>query len=382
MQLGLDVTALVYGRGVSRYTANLLTSLAARDDLELSLYAATKRGQPQLKAALQTALSEIDQEKAAAILERSLIKKRSVTWQKFLWGNLHAGAVKKALPGIEVFHSWDYLQPPDKKLPLVSTIHDLAMLKFPESVHPDLWRAHQRSWQILRERGAQIITVSQSSKNDILELLDLPDYQVTVIHEALPRETARLAERMTRERYQELKNTLAQDKPFILFVGTREPRKNLTRLIDAWKSISDDFDLLIAGSDGWDKTQGQKWPGLKFLGQVSDEILVTLYHEAAALAYPSLDEGFGLPILEAFYFNLPVVTSDLSAMKEVAGEAAVLVDPFSVESIKDGLIKAVSLSGDEKLTWRDRAALQLAKFSWDQCAAATSKVYQKAAAYA
>jgi glycosyltransferase involved in cell wall biosynthesis len=187
---------------------------------------------------------------------------------------------------------------------------------------------------------------------------------------------------MTAERYSEIQTSLAQDKPFILFVGTREPRKNLARLIDAWKFIADDFDLLIAGNVGWDQTEAMRWPGLKFLGQVSDEVLAVLYKEATALAYPSLDEGFGLPILESFYFGTPVVTSDLSAMKEISGEAAILVDPFSVDSIKNGLIKAVSLESGEKIHWREQAVAQLEQFSWDRAAAATFKVYQKALVHA
>jgi glycosyltransferase involved in cell wall biosynthesis len=178
------------------------------------------------------------------------------------------------------------------------------------------------------------------------------------------------AERLT-QKYQ-------LNKPYILFVGTREPRKNLERLIQAWQPLADSVELVIAGASGWDELNiPGKQP--RILGAVSDELLCVLYKNAQLLAYPSLDEGFGLPILEAFYYNTPVLTSNRSAMKEVAGNAAELIDPESVESINKGLTNILNENPTEQKARVQRMTIRLHMFNWAETAKQTMEVYQVAA---
>jgi glycosyltransferase involved in cell wall biosynthesis len=376
MKIGIDITSLLYNRGVSRYTSNLVRALVDTKE-NVSGFGTSFRHKEHLVALAQKA--GLPANKVA--INKVPLKIQDLAWQ---WNKM---PVRSFLPNIDVFHSWDWLQPPDKKLPLVSTIHDLAILKYPETAHPTVLKHHHRSWHILKERQAHIIAVSHSTKKDIVELLQIPASRITVIHEAIPHETLATALSMDEDLETQICSKLLLQRPFILAVGTREPRKNLLRLIKAWQALAKDYELLIAGEAGWDETSGNeadskllKSSGLRFLGKVSDTELSVLYSRAELLAYPSLDEGFGLPILEAFHYGTPVVTSNRSAMPEVAGNAAELVDPESVESIRNGLQTILKENGDQQKRRLQQMIIRLQMFSWKQVALETKKVYQTAIA--
>lgn len=369
LHIGIDATPTIYGRGVSRYTSNLILSLLERNDISLSLYGSSLRQKTTLKHFAQT---------LPKTPERVVWQSYPPTALRMLW-QLRRNTIASLLPNIAVFHSWEYLQPPDTRLPLVSTIHDLAMLKFPETAHPSVLAAHRRSWEVLQKRQAHIITVSESVRTDVLELLSFAPDHVHTVYSALPRETHVAADSLSKTQQAALATKLHADEPFILFVGTREPRKNLERLVQAWQPLSQDVALIIAGGAGWDEVAALNNPRIQVLGSVSDAELAVLYQNAQVLAYPSLDEGFGLPILEAFSFGLPVVTSNRGAMAEVAGNAAVLVDPESVESIMTGIETVLHESQEEKELRVKQMTIRTQLFSWARTAAETTAVYQRAA---
>lgn len=380
MKVGIDITSIVYGRGVSRYTANLVSQLAQRKDVELVLYGSSLRQRTQLEKFAK----QVNQERVFARTDiPTFFQKYPPSVLDVMWNRFGVNPIRKFLPPIDVFHSWDWLQPPDKNLPLVSTIHDLAILKFPETVHPKILRMHQLAWKRLQERGAEIIAVSQATKIDCVELLGIPADHVHVVYEALPKEIMQVAESLEETTYEKIKQRLQLNKPYILCVGTREPRKNLVRLISAWQQLDREIELLIAGDEGWDHSAetvskaGAKKP--RFLGRVSDQELAVLYSEAEVFAYPSLYEGFGLPILEAFYHGVPVVTSNISSMPEVAGNAAELVDPLSVESIQKGLEKVLDENREDQQKRMQRMIIRLQLFQWRRAADETIKVYRQAA---
>jgi glycosyltransferase involved in cell wall biosynthesis len=257
------------------------------------------------------------------------------------------------------------------------------MLKFPETAHPKLLSMHRQSWKILKQRQAHIIAVSRATKRDIVELLDIPAERIHVVHEALPEEVVKIGEALDEEKVTELVQGLGLTRPYLLAVGTREPRKNLERLIEAWEPLAKDYDLVIAGEQGWDATStGKKLVGmehLRLLGRVDDQKLAALYTNAEVFCYPSLYEGFGLPILEAFYFDVPVVTSNVSSMPEIAGNAAELIDPLSVESIRQGITTVLNESETARHTRRQRMVIRQHMFSWRNAAEQTAKVYEIAA---
>lgn len=374
MNIGVDISSLVFDRGVSRYTANLVRSLASDPSLNLYLYGSSLRQESYLKKQIKSLTINAKAKVSVKIqkLPPSLLTK--------FW-DFGFNPVSKIFPKLDVFHSWDWIQPPDKKLPLVSTIHDLAILKFPETAHNEILKRHQKSWDILKKRQAQIIAVSQATKKDIIELLDIPAKQITVIHEALPQETLSVAEKLSDEKYEEIRVKLKLSKPFLFFVGTREPRKNLLKLIEAWQELASDYDLVIAGAEGWDKSDQESIKfnhQPRFLGKVSDQELVVLYSEAKCFVYPSLYEGFGLPILEAFSFGTPVVTSNISSMPEVAGNAAVLVNPLNAKDILAGIKEILNENKEQEQRRLQKMIIRLQVFSWDKVAAQTKQVYIKA----
>lgn len=375
IHIGIDITSTIYNRGVSRYTSNLVRGLLADPGMKLTLYGSTLRQRQQL---LDIAAQL---KKDAHAKAETVIQSYPPSLYNFLWNKLHFPGIKSSMPGIQLFHSWDWLQPPDRDLPLVSTIHDLAILKYPETAHPKILQMHKQSWKILKERKAMIIAVSRATKKDIVEMLDIPEHLVKVVHEALPVEVQKTSKMINEEQLTAIKTKLKLDRPFILFVGTREPRKNIENLIEAWRPLEKDVDLVVAGESGWDETDSKKYqtmPHLRFLGRVSDEELSVLYSETAVFAFPSLYEGFGLPILEAFYHGAPVVTSNTSSMPEVAGNAAELVDPESPESIRAGIEKILNESEQDQQKRLQKMIIRQQMFSWEKVVQETIAVYKEA----
>lgn len=359
LRLGIDISAIPYNRGISRYTANLVRALSKRKDLHMRVFG-TSRGQ---YADLQEFCN-----KEITHVPHTLLK-HPVKIMEVLWNRLHLVSPELLMGDMDVFHSWE-MQPPLSKAALVSTIHDLAMLRFPKTADPYVLEMHQRSWKHLKKEAKAIIAVSHATKNDIVELLGIPQDKVHVVYEAIPDE-ARL--RLTSVRAKELTTQLNITKPYIFFVGTLEPRKNVQKLIQAWRPLKKHVGLVLAGAQGWESIKQEN--DLKTLGVVSNEQLAALYNQAEVLAYPSLYEGFGLPILDGFYHKVPVVTSNISSMPEIAGDSAVLVDPHHVESIQEGL----ELAMKHRKTYVQKGALQLKKFSsWDRVATETMNVYERA----
>lgn len=367
MQIGFDITSLLYARGVSRYTSNLLRALAKQPGTSLNLYGSSFRR----KAELQSLIKQLKIPTATISLQSYPVRVLSKLWAAGL------NPVKPRLPKIDIFHAWDWHFPPDKDVPLVTTIHDLAMLRLPKIAHPTILKRHQAAWEKLQNNQAHIIAISQTTKKDIVELLGISPKRVHVVYEALPQEVVAVGSSLEEETTTRELHHLGITKPFFLFVGTTEPRKNLKRLIQAWQPFSQEFELVVAGSTGWDESL-ENLEGRQpiVLGPVSDQILATLYSRARIFLFPSLYEGFGLPILEAFHFGTPVLTSNNSGMAEVAGNAAILVDPLEVESIQNGITELLDENTAAEKLRDQRMVLRLQLFGWEQAAQQTVAVYQ------
>ncbi|MBU0974091.1 glycosyltransferase family 4 protein [Patescibacteria group bacterium] len=381
MKIGIDITPAIYHRGVSRYTVNLAKNLNRELGVELSLFASSLRQGVSLKEISKDILSYSPKISTQASLDKKckiLPYPQSILEKMWQFG---LNPVSNYLKNLDVFHSWDWIQPPDKNIPIVSTIHDLAILKFPETAHPQILRAHKRSWAKLKENKSHLIAVSRATKKDIMDLLGFPSYMIHVVHEALPEEFKKASDIINEEIASKIKNKLKLNKPYILFVGTREPRKNLLRLVEAWQPLADDFELLVAGNEGWDQVeekskQFEHEP--RFMGIVNDRELSVLYSYASVFAYPSLYEGFGLPILESFYLGTPVLTSNSSGMIEVAGNAAELIDPESPADITRGLRKILNENKEEQQKRIQRMIIRQQMFDWKKVARETIEVYKRA----
>ena len=277
--------------------------------------------------------------------------------------------------GLDLFHS-QYLSPPVSFVPEVVTIHDVLF-----ETHPELFEGafSERSVRLIRRsaaRASAVLTVSEYSKQAILEAYQLPEEQVWVTPNAVDH-----ARFHPFEPPPDLRAHYGLESPFVLSVGRLEPRKNLERLVRAFAALPRGVTLAIVGMSDFrfDRIQdaAKDLPDgtVKLLGPIPDAHLPALYNLAEAFAYPSLAEGFGLPVLESMACGTPLLTSDRGALSEVAGDAALYIDPEDVESIADGLSRILADSLlREKLT---AAGLARAKsFTWTQTAQKTLAAYR------
>ncbi len=288
---------------------------------------------------------------------------------------------------VRLVHEPHYVLPPLVRCRSVVTIHDCIHLMFPQYLPGKLAHIYAKgSMWAASHKADRILTVSEASKRDILRFFDVPADKVSVIYNAIDERflAPANAERMelVRQRYQ-------LDHPFVLYVGNIKPHKNIERLIDAFgrarSQCGDDVKLIIIGDEI------SKYPALRqsvhkhkldkhvrFLGFQPMETLAAVYRLARAFVFPSLYEGFGLPPLEAMACGAPVVTSNVSSLPEVAGGAALLVDPYDADAIANGIVQAVT---DEALR-ADliRRGLERAhSFSWPQSVKKIHEIYMQVA---
>jgi glycosyltransferase involved in cell wall biosynthesis len=281
---------------------------------------------------------------------------------------------------LDVFHS-QYLAPPFSFVPDVVTIHDVLF-----ETHPELFRGafSRRSVALIRRsarRAQVVVTVSEFSRQAILERYRLPEDRVVVTPNAVDREAFRpdgSGRSPVRERY-------GLKHPYVLSVGRIEPRKNLTRLFRSFervrKRLGKELVLAVAGASDFHSRAIEaeaRDDSILLLGAVPDEDLPSLYREAEALAYPSLAEGFGMPVLEAMACGAPVLTTRRGALPEVGGEAVLFVEPEDQESIEAGLERILT---DTALRERLRKAgpARAEAFSWRETARLTLSAYRRAA---
>ncbi len=288
----------------------------------------------------------------------------------------------------DLYHAPHYVLPAAVSCSSVVTIHDCIHLMFPQYLPNRVAYAYARAqmWTAAH-RSDCILTVSDASKRDILHLFNIPPEKIVVVYNAIDSHFSLTppaeAVARVRERYQ-------LNHRFVLYVGNIKPHKNLVRLIEAFNELRvgdlEDVKLLIIGDEI------SKLPALRravhrhklhkhvrFLGYVPDDQLAVLYRLAAVFVFPSLYEGFGLPPLEAMASGTPVVTSNVSSLPEVVGDAAVLVDPHDVDSIVAGLRSVLTdpVRADEmRLKGLERAR----EFSWERSVAKTLEVYKRVGA--
>ena len=289
--------------------------------------------------------------------------------------------------GVTLFHAPHYVLPPLVTCKSVVTIHDCIHLMFPQYLPNRLSLAYARtSISLAARRATRVLTVSESSKRDILRFVDVPPENIDVIYNSYDErfgvEPKEEAVARVRERYQ-------LDEQFVLYAGNVKPHKNLERLIDAFQLVRsrglDHLKLVLIGDDISRYTalrravhRHQLHKYVRFLGYLPEETLAVMYRLAGVFVFPSLYEGFGLPPLEAMASGTPVVTSNVSSLPEVAGNAAELVDPYDTRSIADGIHRVLTDEG-LRTDLRRRGLARAHQFSWESSVRRVREIYGQVA---
>ena len=375
MRIGIDYTSAArQSAGIGRFTRELVrAALALDEDNDYRLLVAGR--QPVAQAHLPRA-SRRYRLVQTPISERNLVR---------LWHRLQIPLpVEVFLGRVDIFHSPDFVLPPVARAVKVLTIHDLSFLRVPECADPRLrWYLGQVVPRSVR-RADFLLADSESTRRDLVELLGVPPDRVQVIYGGVdamfaPVEDAE-ALRRAREKY-------ARGRPFILAVGTLEPRKNYPTLIRAFARARQaarlPHALVIVGRKGWVYEPifaAVDDLGLHdeviFPGFVPDEELPALYNGADVLVTPSFYEGFGLPALEAMACGTPVIVSDVSSLPEVVGEAGVRIDPRDEAGLAEAIVRVV---GDSALRagLREAGLRRAREFTWDRAARELLGVYAR-----
>jgi glycosyltransferase involved in cell wall biosynthesis len=322
IRAGVDVSPLAQTRaGTARHVNGLLGALAGREGIEVAPLAFGADG------------------RAASVVRD--------TW----W---YYRGLPRAARGLDVLHCTTFRGPLRAPVPFTVTLHDLALVRHPE-LFPRWHRLSGRAGIGRVARAAdRVLAVSEFTKREAVELLSLPESAVTVIGNAVDAVFS--------------PDGPAAEGVYVLAVGTLEPRKNLGRVAEAAERAG--VELRVVGAPGWG---GVETPGQ--IGEVSDEELAALYRGARCLVFPSLYEGFGIPVLEAMACGTPVVTSKGGATEEVAGGAAVLVDPLDVDAIAAGIEQAATRRDELRTLGLARAQA----YSWDGVADAVEGVWRELA---
>ena len=371
----MDVSAVRHGltNGVAVYTANLARALLRLSTPELVAWYCARR----------TAAAEAVLEELASLGAR--VARCPAPWRwspDGAWWLPWAPPFAAVLDGVDVFHIGEFQLPRSGPAapPFVATVHDLTTLTHPAH-HTLLNRVvHRRRLRWIRRHAARVIAVSDSTGRDLGTRAGIGAGRVTVVHEArghaLP----------TPDDPDAVLRRYDVGRPYVLAVGTLEPRKNHVRLVHAFEGLDRHApELVLVGARGWRSRHIAKAieasparERIRVLGPVPAADLAALYARATVFAYPSLYEGFGLPVLEAMAAGVPVLTSDRSSLPEVAGDAAVLVDPGSIESIRAGLARLLAEPGLRERLGAAGAARERT-FTWERTARETLEAYHEAA---
>lgn len=304
-------------------------------------------------------------------------------WVEYLWKKSWIPR-SKFLNDLDLIHITTFVMPPDFKGKIVSTIYDITFKIHPEFHTPENIAHCDKGTREAVEKADAIITISKNSKEDLIKHYGCDPQK---IHVTLLAGDEHFKPCDNYERKEAVRKKYRLQKPFILNVGTVEPRKNVLGLIKAYltlpEKIQTEFELVIAGGKGWlnsdifDFIKKNKLENkVRFLGFVDDEDLPIIYNLAKIFVYPSFYEGFGLPVIEAMSGGCPVICSNISSMPEIGKEAAELINPHDFHQIGQSL--KTLLKDEKKLGKMKEKGLKHAKnFSWKKCARQTLDIYEK-----
>ncbi len=348
--------------------------LAADPELLLRLYCVFLRDRERVMAAHDWP------NPARASRHSAPIPARAVGWMGRVWPSVG----RQFLGEFDVFHDTDYAVTPVRGRPRVVTLYDTAYLRERGFVSPEQAKKMTGIVRRLLLGDPHIITISEFARDEIVEAFQVDPSRITVAPLGVD---PVFRKREDPARTLELRARLGLELPYVMYIGTLEPRKNLVRLVRAFArllEVAPEHELVLVGRAGHAharvleeiETLGLT-SAVKWLGPRPDEETAALLQAATCLAYPSLYEGFGLPALEGMASGVPVLTAKTTALSEVCGEGALLVDPTSESEIFEGL-KLLCLDRSEALEIAERGVRRASGYTWEACAQKTLEAYRRA----
>jgi glycosyltransferase involved in cell wall biosynthesis len=310
---------------------------------------------------------------------RAPLSERALT---ILWHRLRLPIPVEWFTGpVDIFHSTDFVLPPVRGARTILTVHDLTFMRLPQCAEAGLRAYLNKVVPRSIERADLVLADSQSTKNDLIELLGVSPDRIEVVYAGVERRFRPMEGEIALQR---VKKRYGLDFPFILSLGTLEPRKNFSGLIEAYALMKNkELKLVIVGGKGWlnDEIFARvEELGLSgqviFPGFVADEDLPALYNLAELFVFPSLYEGFGLPPLEAMACGTPVVTSDRPSLPEVVGEAGLMVEATDSQELAEAM-ERVLMDENLRREMREKGLKQAVKFTWEAAAGKLLDVYRR-----
>ncbi|MCS7251195.1 MAG: glycosyltransferase family 4 protein [Thermoflexus sp.] len=367
IRIGLDARLLAYRReGIARYILELaarLPNVIDDPEIRLVIFRSRKDRNTQVPGPrVQTAY---------------VWTPPHHRWEQWIW------PLEITLRRVSLLHSPDFIPPFAGSFRRVITVHDLHFLKYPDFMTMESRRYYAGQIEQAVRVADHIITVSQTTRADLMAYFGLPSNRISVVYGAASAVFRPLPPEVT----QESLGRLDLEPGYILFVGTWEPRKNLPMLLRAYARLLDRRSrtpsLVIAGRRGWLYQEILEWPHrlhivdrLRWIEGPDDQTLAALYNGAAFLAFPSLYEGFGLPAVEAMACGTPVIVSDRGALPEVVGDAGIIL-PAEDESRWTEAMEALLEDPEAREQLRRKGLERATAFSWDRAAAETWEIYRQ-----
>ncbi len=372
MRIGIEVSPLTRARtGVGNYTHFLLKAMLAENTGMAFHGFSSGMGEIWLEG-----LEGLEGHRHVPLPTRALYQ---------CWSAFGRPRVDRLLGGVDLYHATNYFLPPVASARRVVTFYDLTFIKHPEWCSPKIVGPFANNVRRFAREADAILTCSEATKRDVVELLGVVPEKITVAYGAVDEGFTPILREAVEER---VAAKLGLPTPYLLFVSTLEPRKNIEGLLRAFARIKQEIPhtLVLAGAPGWNMGDlGARIQSLglesrvRRMGYVADRAdLPALYAAADAFVFPSFYEGFGLPVLEAMTCGCPVIVSNRASLPEVAGDAARYVDPDSMEDIAQA-IREVAQGPELRASMRERGLAQARKFSWKACAEATLDVYRRVA---
>ncbi|MCL5409763.1 MAG: glycosyltransferase family 4 protein [Patescibacteria group bacterium] len=367
-KIGLDITVLndAEKTGIGVYTQELLTSLIRQNDYdEFTLFGFTTMS--SYKSVKKSKIAQFPNVRLKLIkLPAKLFRASFLLWQFLNWPSIN-----NVIRDLDIFHSFNYYLPPQTRGKNIATVFDTTPISHPEWHQDRTVQLDNIRLKRIKENADLVIAISENTKRDFLEYS--PNSRVEVIYPA----TKAYKQVVTKN---ELMRKFHIKGEYLLSVSTLEPRKNLLRLVKAFLQISTDKTLVLVGASGWNNNElmklvRQNSKKITLLGYVTDGDLAGLYKYALCLVYPSLYEGFGIPVLEAMSFGTPVITSKTSSLPEVGGNAVLYIDPLDIKDLQNK-IYSVLLQKQLRKDLSARGLVRARKFSWDKSAKKLNSIYQ------